>query len=408
MNKDITIGVCGPIDLKLLDWDLSNDKLPETNSFPLTSHFINALLKRGYKVIGYTNSSELKSPEVIQSGNLTICIATTKPKPGRRFFDFEIEGLHNMITAHPADIISAFWSYEYSLAALRTNIPTVVNIHDIALKMLGYFPDMFRLIRWMMNYKAVTKAKYMVANSGYTFNLLSRSEKVKTLTINNFYTPEIEEISNTVTTKGNYIVSVVMGFTKRKNIKSSLEAFAKVRARFPDVEYHLIGADMEENGLAHQYALQHNLADGVRFFGSLEFDKVVKQIAGAKVLVHPSLEESFGMAVLEAMVAGTAAVGGEKSGFIPELLQYGKSGLLCDVTSPDAIADKVIRLLENDQLREELTQNARQYAKANFSEDVVIKKHLTLFSKVLGLNQEPGLHREPSMPVSESEKRLIA
>ncbi|MDX5482601.1 MAG: glycosyltransferase family 1 protein, partial [Hymenobacteraceae bacterium] len=110
----MTIGVSGPIDLKLLEWELRDADLPPTNGFPLTSHFINALLKRGYKVIGYTNSCDITEPQVWESGNLKICISRQKPQPGRRFFRFEVEDLRQLIETHPADFISAFWSYEYA------------------------------------------------------------------------------------------------------------------------------------------------------------------------------------------------------------------------------------------------------------------------------------------------------
>ncbi|NEM99174.1 glycosyltransferase family 4 protein [Pontibacter burrus] len=379
----INVGVCGPIDLKLLNWKLKHEDLPDTNAFPLTSYYINALLKRGFKVTGYTNAPDLKEPKVLQCGNLTICIGTVKQKPGRRFFDFEIEALHKMIEANPADIISAFWTYEYALAALKTSIPTIVNIHDVALKILLKQPDMFRFVRWIMNYKSVSKANYLVANSSYTYRQLARPEQAKAVTINNFYTSDIETISEAIPAKGNYIVSVVQGFTKRKNIHGSLQAFAKVRALFPNLEYHLVGVDMEENGPAHQYAKQLGIADGVKFIGCLGFEDVVKETAGAKILVHPSYEESFGMAILEAMVAGTAVVGGDKSGFVPELLAHGKAGLLCDITSPDAMAEQIIRLLESEQLWRETVRYAKQHARKHFSEDVVINQHLALFSRVL-------------------------
>lgn len=405
---ELTIGVCGPIDLKILDWDIKQEDLPETNGFPLTSHFINALLKRGYKVIGYTNSPVLEQPQVLKSGNLTVCIATVKPKPGRRFFDFEIEALRQHIVTHPADIISAFWTYEYALAALSTPIPTVVNIHDVAFNILLKQPDMFRLVRWMMNYRTVGKAKYLVANSGYTYSLLARSEKAKAITINNFYTPEIERIAKTVTNKGNYIVSVVQGFTKRKNIHGSLRAFAKVRKRFPDLQYHLVGVDMEENGPAHQYALNLGIADGVKFIGCLDFEDVVRETAGAKVLVHPSYEESFGMAMLEAMVAGTPVVGGRKSGFVPELLAQGKAGMLCDISSPDAMADCTIKLLEDEQLWKNTVRYAQNYARENFSEDVIVKQHLALLSRILGKNFFPKPVRDPYEPLPATQNRLTA
>ncbi|MBC5772979.1 glycosyltransferase family 4 protein [Pontibacter sp. KCTC 32443] len=386
----MTIGVCGPIDLKLLDWDLGYTALPETNSFPLTSHFINALLKRGYKVIGYTNSCHIDTPQVLESGNLKICISRAKPQPGRRFFSFEVEDLRKQIEAHPADFISAFWSYEFGWAALKTGIPTVVSLHDVASKILQNQPDMFRIVRWLMNQIVVSKAKYLIANSYYTYSILNKEERSKTLIINNFYTETIEQISQMVPGKGDYIVSVVQGFTKRKNIHKALYAFAKIREQFPDLSYHLVGVDMEEGGPAQKYAKKYKLDAGIIFIGPLPYTEVVKQIAGAKVLLHPSVEESFGMAILEAMVSGTAVVGGRKSGFVPYLLNHGNAGILCDITSSDDIALAVIKLLEDDSYRNKLSNTAKVYAQAHFSEEVVIKRHLDYYSKILGRELEPA------------------
>ncbi|MFD2245449.1 glycosyltransferase family 4 protein [Pontibacter ruber] len=393
------IGVSGPVDLRLLEWDLKETNLPATNAFPLTSHFINGLLRRGYKVIAYTNSTELEEPLVLESGNLKVCVGRQRPQPGRRFFNFEIEDLKNLMLAHPADFISAFWTYEFAWAALKTGIPTAVSIHDNAHKILFQQPDMFRFVRWIMNKIVLKKADHLMANSAYTYSLLGRKQKAKAVTINNFYASDLESSLNRNAEKGNYIVSAIQGFTKRKNVHGALFAFAKLRERYPDLEYHLVGLEMEENGLAHQFARKHNLDAGVRFIGVLPFNEVFQHIAGAKVLLHPSYEESFGMAVLEAMVAGTPVVGGKNSGFVPHLLNYGKAGLLCDIKSPDSMAGSVAKLLSDRSLREEIVQNARTHAQSNFSEPVVIDKHLAFYSKILGKELEPS-------PVSAAPTRV--
>lgn len=380
----MTIGVSGPVNLKILDWELASTDLPPTNAFPLTSHFINALLRRGFKVIVYTNSTEIAEPMVLESGNLKVCISRQKPQPGRRFFLFEVEDLRRMMVAHPADFISAFWSYEFAWAALKTGKPTAVSLHDVAFQILLNIPDMFRLVRWVMNTIVVRKANYLIANSSYTFNQLGRRTRAKTRTIDNFYSSELEEQLPEHIEKGNYITTAVQGFTHRKNVDTALEAFAKIRARHPEVEYHLIGVDMEEGGLAHQYAQSKGITDGVRFLGPLPFDQVYQHIVRARILLHPSREESFGMVPLEAMVGGTPVVGGSKSGFIPDLLDHGKAGLLCNIESPEDMANTVMLLLEDDQLAQDMTQKGRDFARANFSEDVIIDKHLAYYSEIMG------------------------
>lgn len=357
---------------------------PETNAFPLTSHFINGLLRRGYKVIAYTNSPVIDEPVVYETTQLKVCVARNKPQPGRRFFLFEVEDLQQLILRHPADFISAFWSYEYAWAALKTGIPTVVNLHDVASQILLNHRDMYRLVRWTINAIVVHKAKYLIANSEYTYNQLGKKLRSKTITINNFYPNNLERSLAAPVQKENYIVSVVQGFSRRKNIDTALKAFATIRERQPEVEYHLVGIDMEEGGLAHQYATTHNLAEGVKFLGPLPFNKVTEHIAKAKLLLHSSREESFGMVVLEAMVVGTPVVGGTESGFIPYLLNYGQAGLLTDINSSDAIASSVISLLKNETLQAKLKQDGYDFAVKNFSEQVVIDKHLAYYSKILG------------------------
>ena len=392
----MTIGVAGPVELRILDWDLKDTDLPPTNAFPLTSHFINALLKRGFKVIAYTNSTEISEPMVLESGNLKVCISRQKPQPGRRFFLFEVEDLRQMMTAHPADFISAFWSYEFAWAALKTGKPTVVSMHDVAFQILRKIPDMFRLVRWMINYIVVSKADFLLANSAYTYNQLDRRTKSKTRVIDNFYPATLHHRLAATAQKGNYIITVAQGFTHRKNIETGLQAFALLRKQFPELEYYLVGVDSEEGGLAQQYAQKYNLTDGVRFMGPMPYDDVFKLIQSARVLLHPSREESFGMVLLEAMVARTPVVGGKNSGYIPHLLNYGKAGLLCDVESPHSMATEVGHILSDEKLYQTLVQEGYTYAEENFSEDVIVKKHLTYYSEVIGKALQPVL--QPSKP----------
>lgn len=377
------IGVSGPVDIGLLDCDFGNTSIPKTNTFPLTSHYVNALIKRGHQIIVYTNSDQITEPVILHSEQVTVCIGCTRPQPGRRFFIFERNQLQALMQQYPADLIYAFWTYEYAWAALRSGIPTVVSIHDIARKILFNQPDMFRLVRFFMNTIVLHKAKWLVANSSYTFSQLSARNKKKATVINNFYTNYLDKITPDNMKKENYIISVVMGFTKRKGIPKALHAFARVKKKFHDLEYHLIGAGMEHGGNAHQYAKQHNLEDGVKFLGALPHADIMVRVAAAKVLLHPSVEESFGMAVLEAMIAGTPVVGGLHSGFVPYLLNHGKAGLLCNIKSEAEMAENIEKLVQNESFAADMAARAYTFAKENFSEDVVIAKHLKLYNHIL-------------------------
>ncbi|NDK55855.1 glycosyltransferase family 4 protein [Pontibacter sp. BT213] len=386
-----------------MEWENRPASLPETNAFPLTSHLVNALLRRGYDVVVYTNSNSIPEPIVLHDTHLTVCVSLEMKQPGRRFYKQEIEGLKQHILAYPADIISAFWTYEYAWAALRSGLPTVVSVHDVAYKILLKQFDVFRFVRFLMNEIVVRKTKHLVANSAYTYSILPAWIRKKTTIINNFYPEHLPDLLPETIVKGNYIVSVVQGFTKRKGIPLALKAFAKLRQQHPKLEYHLIGINYEENGLAHAYAKKHNLAEGVRFLGCMTSDELFKHVAGAKVMLHPSEEESFGMAVLEAMVAGTVVVGGKKSGFIPKLLDYGKAGILCDIRSAAAISEAAHRLLADASLRDSYERHARRFAAQHFSEDVIVEQHLNYYNNVLGKTHQPTI-----APEAKAQNNVIA
>jgi len=321
---------------------------------------------------------------VVATRQLKVCVARQKKQPGRRFFRFEVNDLQKLICRHPCDFISVFWSYEFALAAQGTGIPYVVSLHDVAFQILLHHRDMFRLVRWAMNYMVVTRARHLIANSIYTYHQLDRSTQKKARVIDNFYPSELEAWHGKHPEKGNYMVSVLMGFSHRKNVTTALQAFAQLRRQYPQLEYHLIGAEMEEGGLAQQYANEHGLADGVKFLGLLPFGQVMDLIAGARLLLHPAREESFGMALLEAMVAGTPVVGGSKSGFVPQLLDHGKAGLLCDINSPQEIAQTVSKLLGDQTLERSLIAQGYQHARDHYSENVILAQHLAYYAEILG------------------------
>jgi L-malate glycosyltransferase len=391
----MTIGVCAPVDINMLNWELAGTDLPVTHTVPLSTYFVNGLLERGFRVIVYTNSPDIKEPQVYQTEQLTVCVGRMKPQPGRRFFCFEINDMAKLIQQHPCDFISAFWSYEYAWAAQKSGIPTVVSLHDVALQILLQHRDMFRLVRWAMNYVVVTRAKHLIANSDYTYNMLDRSTRRKTRVINNFFSPDLESLIPRDVEKSDYIVSVLMGFSHRKNAETALKAFAEVRKKHPRLEYRLVGAEMEENGLAHKYACEHGLEEGVKFLGQMPFKEVMRQISRAKALLHPAREESFGMVLLEAMVARTAVIGGKNSGYVPTLLDNGSTGLLCDVESPASIAEAIRQVVENDTLREQLEESGYAFAQNTYSADAIIQQHLDYYATILD---------KPLVPTSKRRK----
>jgi phosphatidylinositol alpha-mannosyltransferase len=127
----------------------------------------------------------------------------------------------------------------------------------------------------------------------------------------------------------------------RKRGALLIEAFTRLRARIPEARLVLAGGDdMPVYG-----ADRLELPEGVERARVLSTEELVAAYAGAWASVVPSVEEAFGLVVLESLAAGTPVVGA-RSGAIPELLSAPEHGLTFEADDPDSLADAMARALE--------------------------------------------------------------
>jgi glycosyltransferase involved in cell wall biosynthesis len=97
--------------------------------------------------------------------------------------------------------------------------------------------------------------------------------------------------------------------------------------------------------------------DSVRFTGHLPDAEVVRLLAGAEMLVFPSLYEGFGLPVLEAMDAGVP-VACSRAAAIPEVA--GDAAAYFSPTSVDDIAETIGRVLSDPTLQKQLRSRGRR------------------------------------------------
>jgi glycosyltransferase involved in cell wall biosynthesis len=93
-------------------------------------------------------------------------------------------------------------------------------------------------------------------------------------------------------------------------------------------------------------------------------------LSSCKLFVMPSIFESYGIAVAEAMSYGKAIVATDVGG-LPEVVNDG--GLLCNPRDPRDLADKITSLLKNESLRVEKAKRSYELAQ-NFTWDSIAPK----------------------------------
>jgi glycosyltransferase involved in cell wall biosynthesis len=170
--------------------------------------------------------------------------------------------------------------------------------------------------------------------------------------------------------------SVVIGTAARlmpmKGLSVLIEAMGQLRSRC-DVHLEIAGEGPLRGELEKQIA-QMRLQDSIRLLGWVRMNAA---LARWDAYVQPSLEESFGMAVLEAMAAGLPVIVTDAGG-LPELVND-RCGLIVPRGSAAALAEAIERLAACQPLRTALGAAGFRRAKSDFTEERMAEEIVAVY-----------------------------
>ena len=148
-----------------------------------------------------------------------------------------------------------------------------------------------------------------------------------------------------------------------KNLDRLLEAFARASRR---LSCRLV---LRGSGKARRLEVMRRRIEALGIAPLVDWkpyapaDELLSLYRGARVLVHPSLHEGFGLTVLEAMACGAPVIASDRAS-LPEVI--GGAGLLVDPLDVDHLADAIVRVVGDDRLAADLRARGLQRA-ARFS-----------------------------------------
>jgi glycosyltransferase involved in cell wall biosynthesis len=147
-----------------------------------------------------------------------------------------------------------------------------------------------------------------------------------------------------------------------KNCEGLLRAWALARRDAGERNLVIVGPGRDKQYVAelHLLAEQLGIAEGVIFVGGVPLEDTARFYQAADAFVYPSLNETFGLPILEAMASGCPVVTSDTSA-MPETA--GGAALLCDPKDPASIARAILGALASgsDQLREAGLRRAHQF-----------------------------------------------
>jgi len=183
-----------------------------------------------------------------------------------------------------------------------------------------------------------------------------------------------------------YLILSVGRLIDLKGTKYLIIAMKDVIKKFPNSKLVVAGGGPEKKKLK-KLTKDLNLEDNVIFIGSIKNSDLPKYYSSADVFVLPSINiqgqaETLGVVLLESMSCGTPVIGTNVGG-ITDIIKDGYNGFLVSDKSPEDLADKIIELLSNKELVEELSANGLKTIRERFSWEVVIEEFCNIYEQTL-------------------------
>lgn len=184
-------------------------------------------------------------------------------------------------------------------------------------------------------------------------------------------TAGVPELRSKLGVEGRKVILSISRLIPRKGQDTVLQALPAVLKAVPNALYVIVG-DGPERGRLEQLAERLGVADYVRFVGSIPNTETQTYYRCCDVFVMPNRRmpngdiEGFGLVFLEANACGKPVVGGRSGGAVDAIVD-GETGYLVDPTSPDEVAERLIRLLLDPALAARLGEQGRVRTVASFT-----------------------------------------
>jgi glycosyltransferase involved in cell wall biosynthesis len=166
--------------------------------------------------------------------------------------------------------------------------------------------------------------------------------------------------------------------TRRKNPVGLVAAFGLIAKRFTHVDLVLIGTPGIGFDEVRRAVADLRLGERVKILGHVRPTELAALINAAAALVLPSFAEGFGLPPLEAMSLGTPVVVSD-AGSLPEVV--GDAGVVVPTGDTETLANAVARLLDDDDLRRELSTRGLERAK-HFTWERAARETVAVYDRV--------------------------
>jgi N-acetyl-alpha-D-glucosaminyl L-malate synthase BshA len=282
------------------------------------------------------------------------------------------------------DVLHAHYAVPHAVCAVLARqmvggkLKIVTTLHGTDITVLGYDPSLSDMIKFGIEQSDVVTA---VSNSlvRQTYELLDVQKPIQT--VYNFVDERVYCRKDVSYLKKEYgigenekVIIHVSNFRKVKRVPEVVRAFSLIRKQLP-AKLLLVG-DGPEMPVVSRLVEELGLNEDVRFLGKQDRLDELYSISDVKLLL--SEKESFGLVLLEAMACGVPCIGTTIGG-IPEVIEDGKTGFLCELGNVEEIAEKAMQILTDPHLHTYMAKQAVQTVYKKFHSREIVGQYEDIY-----------------------------
>lgn len=356
------------MNILILNW--RDPKNPKSGGAEIvTLEHARAWVKKGHQVTWFTSLFPSASKKqiidgvvIIRGGNslTTYLMAPLFYFQNRKRFDIVIDEIHGIPFFTP----------------LFVNKPKIAFIHEVAGEIWDYmYPFPINLVGKILEslyFKLYQNVPFWTDADSTIDDLVRQGiDRNNCIAIN---CPASNEPLKKSLKKESYPTFIfVSRLVKMKGIEDVIKAFAIIQKDFSDAELWLVGGGEDDYLKAlKKMVASFNFVDHVRFWGHVSNSKKLELMGRARLLLHASIKEGWGLVVIEAASQMTPSVVYNVPG-LRDSVKDQQTGIVTKENTPEALAKAAISLINDKTEYQRLQKNALAWASSLTWEDATRK-----------------------------------
>ncbi len=291
---------------------------------------------------------------------------------------------------------------------LKEHAPQIVHFHYLSMLLINglavtseiackrlmtyhFSPDVLMTPWFMRPFKGIAQRAHVHYANKFDAILSPSRNLIESLRAQGIHAP-IEYLSNPLAmaeptgaagmrSVDSFVVMFAGRLAPEKNVPLLLRSIAQLSKGIPGVELWIAGDGVLRGSLETE-ARTLGIADRTRFLGQLARADLADRYLAADVFVLPSLIETQGLVLMEAMAYGKPVIATTNIIPGPEMIDEGVNGFLVDVDSPTPLAERLAQLARDPELRRSMGEAGRLRT-GDFAEAKIIDGLQAIYSRLL-------------------------